>query len=92
MATLRANTSLVYKTQRRLGVLLLVELIPVKEMKRLAHPRLRRVIVEAVVAAIVVLVSRLRDSRIRSYSSRKGLLHNVTQSIECEMDLPSLKF
>jgi hypothetical protein len=83
------------KTQRQrraLPFLLLVEFIPVKEVKRLTHPRLRRVIVETVCCG---------DSRtgksIEGFTYpvvlplRKGLLHNVTQSIECEVDLPSLE-
>ena len=83
------------KTQRQrrtLAFLLLVKLIPVKEVKRLTHPRLRRVIVEAVCGD-----DRCTGESIEgvTYSVvlplRKGLLHNVTQSIECEVDLPSLE-
>ena len=84
------------KTQRQrraLAFLLLVELIPVKEVKRLAHPRLRRVIVEAVCCG-----DRRTGESVEGFTYpvvlplRKGLLHNVTQSIEGEVDLPSLEF
>ena len=85
MVTLRANTSLnsiKLKGRGALAFLLLVELIPVKEMKRLAHPRLRRVIVEAVCCSDSRTSESVEDLHASGRTLRKGLLHNVTQSIE----------